>query len=97
MQYGVCVPCLIRRAAFHAAGLKDDTPYYIPNLAHAADNDDVQAARLASTQLATRNVARWAAEAGPLPTDPVRRRALVDTVRRGTEELRTYLNSIAWP
>lgn len=96
-QCGVCVPCLIRRAAFHAAGLKDDTSYHVPTLAHAADNDDVQAARLAGAQLATRNVARWAAEAGPLPTDPVRHGALIDTVRRGAEELRTYLDSIAWP
>jgi Queuosine biosynthesis protein QueC len=97
MQCGVCVPCLIRRASFHAAGLKDATPYYAPNLALAADNDDVQAARLAVAQLATRNVARWTAEAGPLPTDPARHSALIDTVRRGTEELRTYLNSVAWP
>ena len=97
MQCGVCVPCLIRRASFHAAGLKDATPYFTPNLALAADNDDVQAARLAVAQLATRNMARWAAEAGPLPTDPVRHGVLVDTVRRGAEELRTYLNSVAWP
>ena len=97
MQCGVCVPCLIRRASFHAAGLKDATRYYAPNLALSADNDDVQAARLAVAQLATRNVARWAAEAGPLPTDPVRHGALIDTVRRGTEELRTYLNSVTWP
>ena len=96
-QCGVCVPCLIRRASFHAAGLKDETPYHTPNLAQAADNDDVQAARLAVAQLATRNVSRWAAEAGPLPTDPIRHGALIDTVRRGTEELRTYLNSIGWP
>ena len=57
----------------------------------------MQAARLAVTQLATRNVARWTAEAGPLPTDPIAHDALIDTVRRGTEELRTYLNSVAWP
>jgi 7-cyano-7-deazaguanine synthase in queuosine biosynthesis len=96
-QCGVCVPCLIRRAAFHAAGLRDRTPYHAPNLALAVDNDDVQAARLAVAQFATRNVARWAAEAGPLPGNPTRHGALIDTVRRGTEELRTYLNSVAWP
>lgn len=96
-QCGVCVPCLIRRAAFHAAGFEDYTPYHVPTLAHEAANDDVQAARLAGAQLATRNVARWAAEAGPLPIDPVLRGALIDTVRRGTEELQTYLKSIVWP
>jgi Queuosine biosynthesis protein QueC len=96
-QCGVCVPCLIRRAAFHAAGLKDDTSYHTPDLEDAAHNDDVQAARLAVAQLATRNVSRWAAEAGPLPADPGQHAALVDTVRRGTEELRNYLNSVPWP
>lgn len=96
-QCGVCVPCLIRRAAFHAAGLHDNTQYYAADLSRHAHNDDVEAARLAAAQLARRNVARWAAEAGPLPTDPVRHGALVDTVRRGAEELRTYLNSVAWP
>lgn len=95
-QCGVCVPCLIRRAAFHAAGLKDDTPYYVPNLAHAVDNDDVQAARLAVAQLDSRNLARWAAEAGPLPSDPALHGALVDMVRRGSQELRSYLNSVTW-
>jgi 7-cyano-7-deazaguanine synthase in queuosine biosynthesis len=96
-QCGVCVPCLIRRAAFHAAGMKDDTPYRTQALEDAALNDDVQAARLAVAQLATRNVARWAAETGPLPHDPAHHAALIDTVRRGTEELRAYLNTVAWP
>ena len=96
-QCGVCVPCLIRRAAFHSAGLQDHTQYHAANLARQAQNDDVQAARLAVTKLAGRNVARWAAEAGPLPNDPAGHGALVDTVRRGAEELRAYLNSVAWP
>lgn len=96
-QCGVCVPCLIRRAAFHAAGLKDETPYHAQDLKKAADNDDVQAARLAVAQLKTRNVARWAAEAGPLPSDPAQHAALVDTVRRGAEELLAYLDTVTWP
>lgn len=96
-QCGVCVPCLIRRAAFHAAGLEDETPYHAQDLKKAADNDDVQAARLAVAQLKTRNVARWAAEAGPLPSDPAQHTALVDTVRRGVEELRAYLDTVTWP
>jgi Queuosine biosynthesis protein QueC len=94
---GRCVPCLIRRSAFHAANLVDHTSYAADDLSRQSLNDDVQAARFATAQLAHRNVARWAAESGPLPTDPRRREALVDVVRRGIEELRIFLGEIDWP
>lgn len=96
-QCGRCVPCLIRRAAFYAAGLRDETPYVAHSIANHEKYDDVQAARFAAAQLAHRNVARWAAESGPLPNDAIRRAALVDVVRRGIEELKVYLESITWP
>lgn len=94
---GRCVPCVIRRAAFHAAGIADQTIYAADNLSRHALYDDVQAARFAAAQLAHRNVARWAAESGPLPADPARRQALVDVVRRGVEEVRVFLEGIIWP
>lgn len=94
---GRCVPCLIRRAAFFKAKIADSTDYAADNLARHATNDDVYAARLATAALAHRDIARWAAEAGPLPTDLVRRTAHVDVVRRGLEELRDYLGTVAWP
>lgn len=96
-QCGRCVPCLIRRAAFQAANIVDNTGYVADDLSRHLLNDDVQAARLAVAQFAHRNVARWAAESGPLPADPVQREALVDVVRRGTEELSVFLGGIAWP
>ena len=94
-QCGRCVPCLIRRAAFNAAGITDNTGYVAQDLSLSSLNDDVQAVRFAIAQLAYRNIARWAAEAGPLPADSARRRALVDVVRRGIEELRVFLEDIA--
>jgi len=94
---GRCLPCLIRRAAFLKARLEDSTLYAANDLARHATNDDVYAARLATAALAHRDMARWAVEAGPLPTDAERRTAHVDVVRRGLEELRDYLGTVAWP
>lgn len=96
-QCGRCVPCLIRRAAFHAANIMDNTGYVADDLSRHFLNDDVQAARFAAAQLAHRNIARWATESGPLPTDQERRKALIDVVRRGIEELDVFLGGIAWP
>jgi hypothetical protein len=94
---GRCVPCLIRRASFHAAGVADATGYWAEDLAQHMLNEDVASARFAAASLAKRDVARWAAEAGPLPRDPALRAGYVDVVRRGTEELRTFLDTILWP
>jgi len=94
---GRCIPCLIRRASFLRAGIKDSTIYAAADLARHATNDDVYAARLAAAALANRDVAQWAAEAGPLPTDPACRAGHVNVVKRGLEELRDFLRTVAWP
>lgn len=94
---GRCVPCLIRRAAFSKANISDLTPYAANNLARQAKHDDVSAARLAIAALPHRNISRWTAEAGPLPTDLTNRAAYVDVVRRGLEELGDYLAEVPWP
>lgn len=94
---GRCVPCLIRRASFEAAGMRDGTDYWANDLSEHASNEDVAAARFAAATLERRDVARWASEAGPLPTDPDLRRGHVDVVRRGTAEVKTFLDAIAWP
>lgn len=96
-QCGTCVPCLIRRASFRAAGVKDLTKYRAADLRLAAKNDDVLAARFAAEQLKTRRIERWAEEAGPLSRDPALRTAQVDVVRRGLGELASYLKSYKWP
>ena len=97
MHCGRCVPCLIRRAAFQRAGLADATPYWAQNLADHVTFDDVFAARVAAAQLATRNVAQWARESGPLPDDPDDRSMCIEVVRRGITELRDFLDTVNWP
>ncbi|MCK9374981.1 MAG: 7-cyano-7-deazaguanine synthase [Syntrophobacterales bacterium] len=94
---GKCVPCLIRRAAFLKAGIADTTRYAADDLSLYATNDDVYSARLAMAELNHRDMDRWAAEAGPLPIDPASRAAHVDVVRRGLEELRSFLDIVNWP
>ncbi len=96
-QCGRCVPCLIRRASFLKAGKVDATKYQIMDLATDARNDDVQAARFAVAQLGTRNMDRWSASAGPLPTDPALRAQYTDVVRRGIGELDALMSTISWP
>lgn len=97
-QCGRCVPCLIRRAAFHAAGVKDRT-LYKTDLTKSKKNDDVMAARFAAAKAAKSSKAeltRWASMAGPLPTDPARRKKVVAGITKGLLELGDYLDSIKW-
>lgn len=101
-QCGRCVPCLIRRAAFWAAELKDRTrPSYreadlLEVMRSENLRDDVLAMALATRQLNgafadADSVVRWVALAGPLPSDSSARRAYADVVRRGLQEVRSFL------
>lgn len=96
-QCGVCVPCLIRRASFHHAGMVDGTNYRTVDLTTVPRNDDIYAARMASAALGVRSLDRWVAEAGPLPHDPAARAQYVDVVRRGLFELKGFIDTFAWP
>ena len=95
-QCGRCVPCLIRRASFHAAGVEDKTEYWAGDLSAHATNEDVASARFSAASVANRDVAAWVAEAGPLPYDLSLRNGYVDVVRRGTEELRAFFATVPW-
>lgn len=98
-QCGRCVPCLIRRASFQAGGVEDETKKYVDDITRSRRNDDVMAARLAvakASRLDENAFERWVRQAGPLPDDPVRRKAIVMAVKDGIEELSDYLGSIQW-
>ncbi len=98
-QCGRCVPCLIRRASFHAAGWQDKTDYDATRadlghaLAHETERDDLMAMILAARRLPTTNVANWIGKTGPMPSVAQERAALVDVVGRGMMEVRAFLDS----
>jgi len=94
-QCGRCVPCLIRRAAFHKAGIVDDTPYRYPDLLAVMHDEDgrddliaVQAAIIRGEPLK-----RWITRAGPLPLDSRQRAAYIEVARRGMDELAAHLRA----
>jgi 7-cyano-7-deazaguanine synthase in queuosine biosynthesis len=97
-QCGRCVPCLIRRASFHAAGIPDGTHYYT-QLDRSGKADDVLAARQAVARLESfdqRRFEAWIRMTGPLPQADRARGDTVDAVRRGLTELRDLLSGIRW-
>lgn len=98
-QCGRCVPCLIRRASFHASGIPDQSAPYKDRIDLSRRNDDVMAARLAvakASRLDDDAFERWVMQSGPLPADPVRRNSIVSAVKDGIGELSDYLGTIAW-
>jgi 7-cyano-7-deazaguanine synthase in queuosine biosynthesis len=98
MQCGRCIPCLIRRAAFHASGVNDNTNYFY-ELEENGRADDVLAARQAVARLGRyddQQFEAWVRATGPLPDDQQIRAATVDAVRRGLAELRDLFNAVRW-
>lgn len=97
-QCGRCVPCLIRRASFHAAGMHDGTRY-LNDLRASSRNDDVLAARHAVAAHggdSQRELGRWVARAGPLPADAKTRDLTIDAVGRGLAELSALFGTVRW-
>lgn len=99
IQCGRCVPCLIRRASFHAAHWPDKTPYDNPGanlpqvLTDETKRDDLMAMILAAHRLPTTDIAAWVAKAGPQPQDASLRGELVGVVTRGMQEVSDFLTS----
>jgi hypothetical protein len=98
-QCGRCVPCLIRRASFNAAGLQDQTDYAASGqnlgtyLDHGSEPDDLMAMALAIRRLDTIDLEAWVAKAGPLPLDEIQKAERIDAVRRGMLEVKYFLES----
>jgi hypothetical protein len=94
-QCGRCVPCLIRRASLHRAGIVDDTSYQYPDL-HAVMQDEDGRDDLIAVQAAIirgEPLGRWVAKSGPLPLDSKERAAYIQVARRGMDELAAYLKA----
>lgn len=98
-QCGRCVPCLIRRAAYHGSGMKDNTDYQPEGrdledfLEHGNDSDDLMAMLIAVRRLPKTDVAKWVSQTGPMPLAAADRDSRVDAVRRGMIEVENYLRS----
>jgi hypothetical protein len=98
IQCGRCVPCLIRRASFHAAAMADKTDYRFDDLhavmANDNERDDLLAMAIAVRRAKRGGLGSWVAMSGPLPTDRTKRDALVNVFGRGMREMHTYLDSM---
>ena len=98
-QCGRCVPCLIRRAAFHRAGWKDATQYQLEGrklqqfLDYGNDPDDLMAMILAARRIKSMDFDKWVALTGPMPLGAANRAARVDAVCRGMIEVESFLRS----
>lgn len=100
IQCGKCVPCLIRRASFYAAGMTDSTPYspkgtdLIALLNGDESKDDLMAMILGTEQLTTKNIRRWIPKAGPLPSIRSERDPLLRVASRGMIEVKNYFQNL---
>lgn len=96
-QCGRCVPCLIRRASFYAAGLTDSRRYRYPNLRNVYQNvddrDDLLALMLAVKKARQGVNGSWLLMSGPLPESREERAQYLDVFQRGLREVETYLQS----
>jgi hypothetical protein len=93
---GRCVPCLIRRAAFHAWSVPDQTHYVHANLAvddaENARSDDVRALAMAVAEVADVGLDNWlgVALSSPLIHNGVQLR---DVLARGLNELERFIQT----
>lgn len=88
---GECVPCLVRRAAFLKAGLKDDTENgYCVELLKDSDSQDVAAAAMACIEVQNHGIERFVKSALSFCDSPEKNEYL-GVVSRGLEEIRMLL------
>lgn len=93
---GRCVPCLIRRSAFHASGIADETIYVHADLSiNDKDHgrfDDVQSVTMALMNVSEDEIDRWLGPtlSSPLILDPSQ---VKEVIKRGLNELEAFLDS----
>ena len=92
-QCGVCVPCLIRRASLHYAGITNDAQYEFNDIRQILINqdrrDDLFALISAIRQKNHRNINQWVLQSGPLSTQQLNQFANV--FRSGLDEVEQLL------
>jgi hypothetical protein len=94
---GRCVPCLIRRAAFHAWNVPDQTTYVHPDLSiddlEHARSDDVRATAMAVAEVSSLGLDEWLSVALSSPFLNGNATHLRDVISRGLTELDRFLQT----
>ncbi|TCP97258.1 7-cyano-7-deazaguanine synthase in queuosine biosynthesis [Cricetibacter osteomyelitidis] len=92
-QCGVCVPCLIRRASLHYAGMTNDAEYEFNDIRQILTNqdrkDDLFALISAIRQKNHRNMNQWVLQSGSLPIQQLNQFA--DVFMNGLNEVEQLL------
>ena len=88
---GECVPCLVRRAAFLKAGLKDDTEKgYCVEFLKGSTSQDVAAAAMACIEEQNYGIEKFVKSALSF-SESAERKEYLGVVSRGLDEIRTLL------
>lgn len=88
---GECVPCLVRRAAFLKAGLKDDTENgYCVEPLKSSDSQDVAAAAMACIEVQNHGIERFVKSALSF-CESTEKSKYLGVVSRGLEEIKILL------
>jgi len=94
-QCGICVPCIIRRAALYSGGIRENTEYIfdaVANVLNETDRrDDLMALSIALRQKATRQPGPWIVDSGPLP--PAEFKNFQKMFLDGLDEVEAFLKS----
>lgn len=94
-QCGVCVPCIIRRAALYSADISHDASYTFETLAKVMSDsdrrDDLMALRIAIAKKSKSKIGTWINKSAPLPPEDLENYKKVFT--KGLEEVENYLSS----
>lgn len=97
-QCGHCVPCIIRRAAFFAAGINDTTDYnyslaQVMNSSNIHLKDDLMSMARAVQKKSDAELKILALSSGSLPLKPSERSGWFDVHKKGLYEVADYLRS----
>ena len=94
---GRCLPCLIRRSAFHAWGVTDQTEYVYADLSRDDPNhvhyDDVRSASIAVLAAEADGISQWAASSLSTTLLGNNVKKYQDVVGKGLRELGSFLRA----
>lgn len=94
-QCGICVPCIIRRAALHSARINEINQYIFNAVSEVLNEtdrrDDILALSIAVSQKATRKPGTWIIKSGPIP--PAEFIDYQEVFLRGLDEVEAFLVS----